>query len=46
MRGSEFDIDYVQLLYFKCHKINLSRGESNIDSSYWMKTKNNNKSYQ
>ena len=32
MRCSEFVFGYVQLLYFKCHKINLNRGESYIDS--------------
>ena len=26
MKGSEFVFDYVQLLYYKCHKINLNRG--------------------
>ena len=26
MRGSGFVIDYVQLLYYKCHKINQNRG--------------------
>ena len=26
MRGSEFVFDYAQLLYYKCHKINLKRG--------------------
>ena len=25
IRGSVFDFDYVQLLYYKCHKINLNR---------------------
>ena len=32
MRGSEFVFDYVKLLYYKCHKINLNRGGSSIDS--------------
>ena len=32
MRGSEFVLDYVQLLYYKCHKINLNWGGSYIDS--------------
>ena len=27
MRGSEFVFDYVQLLYYKCHKINLNRDD-------------------
>ena len=25
MKGSDFVFDQVQLLYYKCHKINLSR---------------------
>ena len=32
MRGSEFVFDYVKLLYYECHKINLNRGGSSIDS--------------
>ena len=32
MRGTEFVFDYVQLLYYKCHKINLNHGGSYIDS--------------
>ena len=39
MRGSEFVFDYVQLLYYKCHKINLNCGGSYIDSSDWIKNK-------
>ena len=39
MRGSEFVFDYVHLLYYKCHKINLNRGGSCIDSSDWIKNK-------
>ena len=47
MRGSEFVFDYVQLLYYKCHKINLNRGGSYMDSPDWIKNKkSNNKSYQ
>ena len=46
MKGSEFVFDYVQLMYYKCHKINPSRGESYIDSPDSMKKqKSNNKSY-
>ena len=37
MRGSEFVFDYVKLLYYKCHKINLNRGGSYIDSPDWIK---------
>ena len=40
IKGSEFVFDYVHLLYYKCHKINLNRGGSYIDSPDWMKTKN------
>ena len=28
MKGSELVFDYVQLLYYECHKTNLNRGES------------------
>ena len=31
MKGSEFVFDYVQSLYYKCHKINPNRGGSYID---------------
>ena len=37
MKCSEFAFDYVQLLYTKCHKRNLSRGGSYIDSRAWIK---------
>ena len=30
MKGREFILNYVHLLYYKCHKINLSRGGSYI----------------
>ena len=39
MKGSEFVFDYVYLLYYKCHKINLKRGGSYIDSPDWIKNK-------
>ena len=39
MKGSEFVFDYVQLLYYKCHKINLNRGGSYIDSPDSIKKK-------
>ena len=32
MKGSDFVFDYVQLLYYKCHKINLNCDGSYIDS--------------
>ena len=31
MKGSEFVFNYVQLLYYKCHKINPNRGGSYIE---------------
>ena len=47
MKGSEFVFDYVHLLSYKCHKINLNRGGSYIGSPDWIKKqKSNNKSYQ
>ena len=39
IKGSEFVFDYVHLFYHKCHKINLNRGGSCIDSSDWIKDK-------
>ena len=45
MRDSEFVFNYVQLLYYRYHKINPNRGGSYIDSPDWIK-KSNDKSYQ
>ena len=39
MRVNEFVFNYLQLLYYKFHKISLNRGESYIDSLEWIKTK-------
>ena len=39
MKGSEFVCDYLQLLYYKCHKINPSHSGSYIDSPDWIKNK-------
>ena len=39
MKGSEFVFDCVHLLYYKCHKINLKRGGSYIDTPDWIKNK-------
>ena len=39
MKGSEFAFDYVYLLYYKCHKINLNCVGSYIDSPDGMKNK-------
>ena len=36
MKGSEFVFDYVQLLYYKFHKLNLNCGRSYIDSPNWI----------
>ena len=40
MKGSEFVFDYGQMLYYKCHQINLYHGGSCIDSLDWIKNKN------
>ena len=42
MKGREFAINYVHLLYCKCHKINLNCGESYVDSPAWIKSKKRN----
>ena len=39
IRGSEFVFDSVNSLYYKFHKISLSRGGSYIDSPKWLKNK-------
>ena len=39
MRGSDFIFDSVQLLCYKCHKINFKRGGSYPDSPEWRKKK-------
>ena len=39
MRGSNFIFDSVQLMYYKCHKVNFKRGGSYIGSSDWIKKK-------
>ena len=39
MRGSDFIYNSLQLMYFKCHKVNFRRGGWNIDSPDWIKRK-------
>ena len=39
IKGSDFVFDYVHLLHYKCHKRNLNRGGSYIDSPDWIKNK-------
>ena len=39
IRGSDFIIDFVNLLCYKCHKINLNTGGSYIDSLDSIKNK-------
>ena len=47
MKGSKFVFDYVHLLYYKCHEINLNCGGSYISFTDWMKNKkSSNKSNQ
>ena len=39
MRGSDFIFNLVQMMYYKCHKIDFKRGGSYIDSPDWIKKK-------
>ena len=39
LTDSDFIFDFVHLLYYKYHKINLDRGVSYIVSPEWMKNK-------
>ena len=39
MEGSKFIFDSVQMMHYKCHKVNFRRGGSYIDSPYWIKKK-------
>ena len=39
MRGSDFILDSVHLIYYKCHKVHFSCGGSYIDSPDWIKKK-------
>ena len=39
MKGSDFIDECVNLLYYKCHKINFKRGGSYIDSPNWIKNR-------
>ena len=40
MRGSDFIFHSVQLIYYKCHKVNFKRDCSYIGSPDWIKNKN------
>ena len=45
IKGSNFKLDSVELIYCKCHKIYVKGGGSYIDSRDWIKRKkSNNKS--
>ena len=39
MKAGGFAFDYVQLLHYKCHKINPNPGGSYINFPDWMKSK-------
>ena len=39
MRGRDFIFHCVEMLHYKCHKINLKRSGSYIDSPNWIKNK-------
>ena len=40
IRGTNFIFDSVQLMYYKCHKVNFKPGGSSIHSPDWIKYKN------
>ena len=40
MRGSDFELDGVNFLYYDFNKISLNRGGPYIDSPKWLKNKN------
>ena len=45
MKQTDFNFDLVQLLYYKCQKINFKRGRSSVESPDWnKKQQTNNKS--
>ena len=39
MKGNEFVFDYINLLYYKCLKVNPNHGGSYIGSLEWIKNK-------
>ena len=39
MKGSDFEFDGVNFLYYDFNKISISRGGSYIDSPKWLKNK-------
>ena len=39
MRGSEFVFDYVELLHYIFHKVDLKRSGSYIETTEWLKNK-------
>ena len=39
MRGRDFIFDSVQLMYYKCHKVNFKRGGSYANSADLIKNK-------
>ena len=39
IKGSDFAFVCINLLFYKCHKINFKRGGSYIDSPDWIKEK-------
>ena len=39
MKGSDYEFDGVNFLYYDCNKISINRGGSYIDSPQWLKNK-------
>ena len=46
MKVNNFIFDYVNLLHYKCHKINPNCGWSYIDSPDWIKTREQQNSHE
>ena len=44
IRESDFNFYLIQLMYYKCHKVNFKCGGTYIDSSDWIYKNSNNKS--
>ena len=42
LRGTKFVFDYVQSLYYKCHKISFNHTGLYIDFPYWIINKKSN----
>ena len=39
MKGSDFVLNYVHLMHYKCHKVNPNHSKSYVDSPDWINNK-------